>query len=191
MSSFHTEQQACNPTEVGPGDVCRRANVLHACKIQDDRHETDENKVGAADDAQKECRLSEFGTAEDHLKEHLRTNSERRVVSAQTLPPRGAEGCCKRVHLPSTCHVSGTGPLLSVYHIRYCRQQGGGGQSPRQNIALCPVTSLIRTSQPGGQLPKPHISQAAVSRVSHFILCFSASATWLHKEAGTSPGFIM
>lgn len=71
-----TKKQACNPAEVGPGDVSRRANVLHVCKIQDDRHKADENKVGASNDAQKECSLPKFGTAQDHLKEDLRINEE-------------------------------------------------------------------------------------------------------------------
>ena len=55
VTSFHTKQQACDPTEVGPGDVFRRAEVLHVGEIQDDRHEADEDEVGAPHDAQKEC----------------------------------------------------------------------------------------------------------------------------------------
>lgn len=66
-----TKKKASNPTQVGPGDVCSWANVLHMCKIQDDRHKAEENKVGASDNAQKERRLSKFGTAQDHLEEHL------------------------------------------------------------------------------------------------------------------------
>lgn len=69
-----TKKQPCNPAKVGPGDVRRRADVLHARKIQDDRHKADKNKVGASHDAEKERSLPEFGTAQDHLKEHLRTN---------------------------------------------------------------------------------------------------------------------
>lgn len=69
-----TEKQACNPAEVHPGDVRWRADVLHPRKIEDDRHAADEHKVGATDDAQEECSLPEFGTAKDHLKEHLRTD---------------------------------------------------------------------------------------------------------------------
>lgn len=87
MSSLRTKLQACDPTEVGPGDVCERADVLHVCKIQDDRHEADENKVGASNDAQKERGLSKFGTAQDHLEEHLRTSREESVMNAQKLPP--------------------------------------------------------------------------------------------------------
>lgn len=46
-----TEKQARNPAEVHPGDVRRRADVLHPRKIEDDRHAADEHKVGASDDA--------------------------------------------------------------------------------------------------------------------------------------------
>lgn len=74
---FPTKKQACNSTEIGPGDVFRRADVLHLCKIQDDRYKAEENKIGASNDAQKECSLSEFGTAQDHLEEHLGINEER------------------------------------------------------------------------------------------------------------------
>lgn len=42
------------------------------CKIQHDWHKADENKIGASNDAQKECSLSKFGTSQHHLKEHLR-----------------------------------------------------------------------------------------------------------------------
>lgn len=86
MCTLHTKKQACNPAEVGPGDVFRRANVLHMCKIQDDGHKADENKVGASDDAQKECSLSKFGAAQDHLEEHLRINSESGRECAKSAP---------------------------------------------------------------------------------------------------------
>lgn len=129
ISSLHTKKQPCNPTEVGPGDVFRRANVFHVCKIQDDWHEADENKVGTSNDAQKECSLSKFGTAQDHLEEHLRINREEGHECTQSAPLR-SRGILQRAHLPSNRHVSGTGPLLSVYHIRQHRQQGRGDQGP-------------------------------------------------------------
>lgn len=129
MASFHTKKQACNPTEVGPGDVFRRANVLHLCKIQDDRHKADENEVGASNDAQEECSLSKFGTAQDHFEEHLRMKQDQRDECNKSAPLR-SRGLLQRGHLPSARHVSGTGPLLSVYHIRQDRQQGRGDQSP-------------------------------------------------------------
>lgn len=92
------------------------------CKIQDERHKADENKVGASNNAQKECSLSEFGTAQDHLEEHLRTNREESNESTKS------EGCCRGVQLPSPCRVSGSG-LLSVYHMRQHRQQARGDHS--------------------------------------------------------------
>ena len=33
LSVFPTKKQACNPTEEGPGDVLRGADVLHMCEI--------------------------------------------------------------------------------------------------------------------------------------------------------------
>lgn len=130
LSSFRTKHQACNPAEASPGDLSRWVNVLHVSEIQDERHEADENKVGASNDAKKECSLSEFGTAQDHLEEHLRTSREEGHECIEPAPfkSRGillAEGC--------TCQLaamfSGSGPRLSVYHIRQHRQQGRGDQS--------------------------------------------------------------
>lgn len=59
---FPTKKQAGNPTEVGPGDVRRGADVLHMGEIQDNRNEADEYEVGASDDAEKKCSLAKFGT---------------------------------------------------------------------------------------------------------------------------------
>lgn len=72
MASFRTKKQACDPTEIGPGDVFKWANVLHTCKIENHWHKADENEVGASNNAQKERSLSKFGTAQDHLEENLR-----------------------------------------------------------------------------------------------------------------------
>lgn len=46
------------------------------CKIENDWHKADENKVGASNNAQKECSLSKFGTTQDHLEEDLRIKRE-------------------------------------------------------------------------------------------------------------------
>lgn len=73
---FCTEKQASNSAEVHPGDVRRRADVFHPREIEDDRHAADKHKVGASDNAEEECSLPEFGTAQDHLKEHLRTDGD-------------------------------------------------------------------------------------------------------------------
>lgn len=134
-----TKKQACDPTEVRPGDVRRRADVLHPRKIEDDRHAADKHKVGASDDAQEECSLPEFGTAQDHLKEHLRTDgrgggegasSRRRAVNARKSATRRSRRVLQRRRLPSSCHVCGTRP--TVCHTREHRQRRGdsaGGTS--------------------------------------------------------------
>lgn len=80
----YTKKQCCDSTEVGPGDICRRASVLHMSKIQDYWHKTDENKVGASDNAQEECSLSKFGTTQDHLEEHLRIHKRGNVFGKKT-----------------------------------------------------------------------------------------------------------
>lgn len=97
-SAPFTKKQACYSTDVSPGDVCGWADVLHACKIQDDWHEADENKVGASNKAQKECSLSKFGTAQDHLKEHLKTKRNEWTCQSRMVT--------QRLHLPSLCLVS-------------------------------------------------------------------------------------
>ncbi len=133
------------------------------CEIQDDRHKADENKVGASNDAQKERSLSKFGTAQDHLEEHLRIKRRRRVVNAmQNLLPEGAEGYCRRAHLPGTCHGSGTGPLLSVYHIRQHRQQGRGDQSSPSKYSYLSRNLLDRDIAARHQQPNAHISHASL-----------------------------
>lgn len=87
VTSSFTEKQGCHPTQVRPGEVCKWANVLHVCKIQDDWHEADENKVGAADDAQEERRLSKFGTAQHHLEEHLGIKEKKEMDVEKSTPP--------------------------------------------------------------------------------------------------------
>lgn len=141
-----TKKQACDPAEVGPGDVSGRANVLHVCKIQDDRHKADENKVGASDDAQKECSLPKFGTAQDHLKEDLRIKEEEGCECTKIGPPREAKGHCRGC----ACQA----PVVSLEQGRCCLfialdSTDSRAEENRANIAICPVTFLIRTSQPG------------------------------------------
>lgn len=149
VTSFHTKKQACHPTEVGPGEVLRRANVLHACEIQDDRHEADEDKVGASDDAQKERGLSKFGAAQDHLEEHLTTEEDRNDECTKTCAleehSRHCRGrTCKLIIIIPPCPWH-WGLLPSVDHIRQHRQQDRGDERPRVNMATYPVASLIRT----------------------------------------------
>lgn len=83
MAAFHTKKQACHPTEIDPGDVCKGANVLHVCKIQDHWHKAEENKVGASNNAQEERGLSELGTAQDHFEENLSIRRQQECHAAR------------------------------------------------------------------------------------------------------------
>ena len=87
------------------------------------------------------------------------------------LPPEGAREVLRRTHLPSTWPVSGTGLLLSVYHIRQHWQLWQRTTEPRQNKAIYHITSLIGTSQPEAGEHSTHVSIAPVTSVSHFIIC--------------------
>lgn len=151
VSSLHTKKQACNSTEVSPGDVLRWANILHMCKVQDDRHKADKNKVGASNDAQEECSLSKFGTAQDHLEEHLKRRREQTYQEStwwmyRICPLRSSRVCRGRA-----CQV----PAMSLAQSCGCLFITLGSTDRRaeetrasQNIAIYLVTSLIRTSQP-------------------------------------------
>lgn len=83
--------------------------------------------------------------------------------------PLRSSGVLQRSNLPSTCNVSGTVLLLSVYHIRQHRQQGRGDQSPSKysylsrNLLDQDITAL-------GQRANTHISHAPVSWALHFII---------------------
>lgn len=164
-SSFRTKKQACHPTEVGPGDVCKWANVLHMCKIQDDRHEANENKVGASNDAEKECSLSKFGTSQDHLEEHLRRRRQRGRECTKSAEERYWRG--------RTCQA----PVMSLARGRCCVfiTLGSTDSSAVETRALskygylsCKLLDRNITVQ--GQQINAHISLASVSWVSYFII---------------------
>lgn len=66
-----TQQQGGDTTQVGPGNVAGRAEVLHVCEVEDDGHKADEDEVGSAHNAEEERRLAELGAAQDQLEEDL------------------------------------------------------------------------------------------------------------------------
>lgn len=168
-SSFHTKQQSCNPTEVGPGDVSRWADVLHMCKIQDDWHKAEENKVGAPNNAQKECSLSKFGTAQDHLEEHLRTNGEERHECTKSAPSWSA-GILQRgrtCQLPAMLLAPGRCCLFITLGSTDSRAKETRAASKYSYLSHNPLDRDIAAR---GQQPNTHISHASVSCVLHFII---------------------
>lgn len=138
------------------------------CEIQDDRHEADEDKVGASDNAQKECSLSKFSTAQDHLEEHLKTDGEERRERTKSAPPQQrdvAEGC--------TCQVL----AMSLAQGGCCLFITLGSTDSRPEETRSPSkysylsrSLLDRDTAARGRRPEAQISHASIGLRLHFII---------------------